>query len=82
MRNRRDIGVAQQRKNRMVHGRARNFDLPPPRKLAVHREHTPQRLPLLARHHGLILKSVVAALSRQLRHFLVALNQSSSNQTI
>src|SRR5260370_27667235 len=68
MRNGGDVGIAEQRQNRMIVGRGRNLDLPGLRSLMVSRYYQPQNLLLLFEHQRLVSQVEVAAFADQRQH--------------
>ena len=66
-----DIGIAQQRQNRVIKGSGRDLDLAARREIAVHRQHRRQRLALLGDHPLLIGERIIAPFADQLPQLFV-----------
>src|SRR5260370_9156246 len=65
MRDARDVGIAQERQNRVIEGRGGNLDLTARGELFINRNYATYDLDLLTRHVGLIVERVTAFFSKQ-----------------
>ena len=64
----RDIGIAEQRQNRMIKRRRGDFDLPGVLRAAIFGQNARQQLELFLAQSFLVGFGVVAAFLRELRH--------------
>jgi hypothetical protein len=72
MRHRGDVGVAQQRQDRVIVRRCGDFDLPGSGHLAIDRDHLAQDLQLFASHQPLVVERVIEAFGEQLGNLRIA----------